>query len=539
MLNANDIVSGIAEYKCYIKRLNFLSFNPFLVKKCTDEKKKAKTAFVEKMKSIAKKAFDEKNYADAQKSYQAIFEADSKNIENIKNYITCLEKLEQYDIQLELSKHLLKLSKASENYKILSNAYNKTGLYREALRNYKKYLELSNKAKPDAGDYNLIGCYYFNEYNKGKQIPSDAKNALANFEKAVELAPKNKAYLKNSIFAAMKVKNYETEKKYWDVYFSENFANEEDKFTYSASCMRNGDIKTWAKYYEARFTRNNAAPQPKIDKPFYTGKEDLSGKTLLIHSEQGYGDNFLMFGYMPRLTKLAKKVIYHIQNGAYELIKNNDFGVEACCQKTIDVTKVKCDYHIPCMSIPIALGLDKDTLSVGSGYIKPNKELVEKYKNEYFNTKKFKIAIAYKGVASNAKRDIPIESLALLDKLKNVQLYCFTKDIDDKELKAFKKNNVINIAKEFEDFAHTAAALENVDLVISSDNCILNLAGAIGKNTLGIFNYHHEFRWYDLSGEDCGWFDCVKPIVNDEYNDWDKSILNAIKKVELIQKNGQ
>ena len=37
-------------------------------------------------------------------------------------------------------------------------------------------------------------------------------------------------------------------------------------------------------------------------------QEDLSNSTLLVHYEQGYGDNFLMFGYMPRLVKLAKKV---------------------------------------------------------------------------------------------------------------------------------------------------------------------------------------------------------------------------------------
>ena len=113
--------------------------------------------------------------------------------------------------------------------------------------------------------------------------------------------------------------------------------------------------------------------------------------------------------------------------------------------------------------------------------------MVEKYKKEYFNNSKLKIGFAYSGNKNGQKkRDIPIKKLAILDKIKNVQFYCFTKDIDDKELKVFKKNKVINIAKHFENFAHTAAALECCDLVITSDNCILNLAGAIGKKTVGV-----------------------------------------------------
>ena len=190
------------------------------------------------------------------------------------------------------------------------------------------------------------------------------------------------------------------------------------------------------------------------------------------------------------------------------------------------------------MSIPIVLGLDKNTISVNGGYIKPIELLREKYNNEFFNNNKLKIAIGFRGVAGNQKRDIPLKHLKLLDDLKNVQLYCFTKDVNDEELKCFKKNKVINIAKEFENFAHTAAALDCCDLVIASDNCILNLAGAIGKKTFGIFNYHYEFRWYDLKGENCGWFTSVKPFINNEYNDWGKTILKVIEEIKSLQQNG-
>ena len=186
------------------------------------------------------------------------------------------------------------------------------------------------------------------------------------------------------------------------------------------------------------------------------------------------------------------------------------------------------------MSLPVALDLDKENISVGGGYIKPKTELVQNFREKYFDNDKFKIAVAFEGIASNKKRDIPLKNLLLLDKLDNVELYCFTKDIDDKTLKAFKNHKVINIAKDFENFADTAAALQCVDLVVSSDNCILNLAGAIGKKTIGVFNYHYEFRWYDLTGEDCGWFTSVKPIVNNSDNDWNLSMQKVVELIKLM-----
>lgn len=511
----------------------------------SDEKEEAEkeilysqNLLIEKLTQKAAVYYDVKNYSNALICYKYIFEANPSNTENIKKYIICLEKLSQFDLQLELSKLLARRLINGESYKILSNAFEKNQEYYKAVEYYNKYLSAENKKQLTAADYNILGCHYFNSYVKKTEHPDDASNALKYFQLALKGNETSKAYLKNTIVAAMKSKNYDVEKKCWVEYLKHGYASKDDEFTYCASCMRNGDILEWAKYYGSRFEKNEPTIYPKINKPEWTGKEDLSNSTLLVHYEQGYGDNFLMFGYMPRLVKMAKHVIYYIQNNAYELVKDNDFGVEVVCHNIEpDVNKLKFDYHIPCMSLPIALHLDKHNISVGGGYIKPSKELVSQFKNKYFNNNKFKIGIAFEGVAANNKRDIPFKNLLALEELENVQLYCLTKDVDDNKLKEFKKNKVINIAKDFNNFADTAAAIENTDIVLSSDNCILNLAGAIGKKTIGVFNYHYEFRWYDLTGETCGWFDSVKPIVNNEYNDWTLSIQQAIELIKQSMAN--
>lgn len=529
MLEQGKLTEAVSYFEVYRKKLLELAS-----KDAEKELEYATNILIAKLTKLSSDYMKENDYANALICYKYIFETNSKDVENIKNYIKCLEKLEQHDLQLSLAKILVKKDKTADSYKVLSNAYEKNLDFKKAIEYYNKYLNILGKTKLEAKDYNMIGCHYFNSYVKKTQSPDDAVNALDYFQKALAGNLENKSYLKNTIVAAMKAKKWEIEKKCWDVYIAKGYATKEDEFTYSASCMRNGDIKGWAKYYSSRFEKNEPTIYPKFTKPMWTGKEDLSDSTLLIHYEQGYGDNFLMFGYMPRLVKMAKKVIYFIQNNAYELVKDNEYGVDIFCQKNADPQKLDFDYHIPCMSLPVALDLDKENISVGGGYIKPKTELVQNFREKYFDNDKFKIAVAFEGIASNKKRDIPLKNLLLLDKLDNVELYCFTKDIDDKTLNAFKNHKVINIAKDFGNFADTAAALQCVDLVVSSDNCILNLAGAIGKKTIGVFNYHYEFRWYDLTGEDCGWYSSVKPIVNNSNNDWNLSMQKVIEYIRSM-----
>ena len=539
LIAQDKIADALFAYEAYIKSIQRFEQLSDFEKDAIAEISFSKEMFTRKLKAKYEEYFKNNDYSNAILCCKYIFEKDEKDETNIQNYLKCLQKLEQYDLQLLLAKFYFQKFKKSICYKLLSEAFDKNMDYKKAIEYYAKYLILEKKKEPDGNDYNVIGCHYFNSYVKKGENPEDADNALKYFRKAIEEFPNNKSFLKNTIVAAMKAKRFDIEKECWKNYFEKGYATKDDEFWYSASCQRNGDIEEWAKYYGSRFEKNEPTVYPKMTKPEWTGEEDLSDKTLLVHYEQGYGDNFLMFGYMPRLVEIAKHVIYYIQNNAYELLKDNEFGVEVQCQKTMKLEDLKFDYHIPSMSLPIALHLNKETLSVGGGYIKPDKEKTKEYNKKYFQTNKLKVGVAFSGGASNIKRDIPLKEILRLDDLDNIQLYCFTKDISDETFNEFKNNKVINIAKDFTTFADTAAALENTDIVLSSDNCILNLAGAIGKKTIGMFPYHYEFRWYDLSGKDCGWYKSVIPIVNNKYNDWALSMKTAIKyiKAELKKKH--
>ncbi len=555
LFKKNDIDNAIIEYKKYNKKLNNLFFKIFFRKKYLEEQKTIKKIFVENLSKVAEKSFSEEKYEKATKYYNEIYLTDKKNLNNLKKYMNCLEKIEQYDLKLILAKELLKLQDIGENYKIISEAYQKMNKNQEAIDYYFKYLDFSKKELSES-DCSKLGCLYFALYHE-KKGQKNVEKAIYYFKKALETPDEDikrrKIKLNNCIAALHLIKDYAQSEVCWKEILSLGEFDANDKFAYSTFCIRTGKLKEWEEYHEARFEKTPPVEYIKTDKPRWTGKEDISNSKLLVCCEQGYGDIILMWGYMKRLVKIAKKVAFVTRGALVPLFKNNPYGVEVYSLND-DIKKIEYDYQVPCFSIPYCLKLDKSNISVGSGYIKPNEKLVEKFKKEYFNNKTFNIGIAFLGSPLGEQiRDIPLEKFKIFNKLKNVHFYCLTKDIEDKQLrKIFPSKKITNIAKYFNDFNDTAAAMQNMDLIISGDNCILNLAGAIGKKTLGIFNYRYHFRWSDFlenkkrqikvnSGyaeivrDDVGWFTCVKPFVNEEFDNWDTTMKKVLEETNKIK----
>lgn len=414
-------------------------------------------------------------------------------------------------------------------YKTIGYIYHQLGDYENASRYMKTFKFNASYSQITAEDYNLLGFYYERLYTLKSHNLKDLDKAISNFILASDRKPNDKNLLKNVTIAASKANQQELAGKYWKKLFKLGGLNNDDKFDYAAYCLKNGDFEGFEKYYEYRFYKEtNPTIIPKLYQPRWDGSQDLSDKTLLVCYEQGFGDTILMAGYLPRLTKIAKKVIYVVQDSLLALIKNSfkDIDVISATQFRNDTT-INYDYYIPSMSIPMALKLDRDNISVGEGYLKPEDNTSLRYLDLYFSNNKLKIGLSLSGNKNgDTTRDIPIEAIEPLTKLDNIQLYLLNKDIE------IDNPKIINIGKLFENFNETAGAIANCDIVISTDNVLMNLAGALGIKTFGLFNYHNQFRYFDLTGDDIVWYTSVKPFVCDDVDNW-KGLIDRIIKEEL------
>lgn len=478
--------------------------------------------FLKKLEPIIDKLLKEEKFADALMCCNVYFKQNPKNFMLSIKYINCLNKVEQHDLAKVLLDNAVNLEADIPNRDtLIAQAYAQCKVYDKAIMYQEKFIE--NNINVAAGDYNNLGCFYHDLFRNNYNI-DDAQKSVDAFCKASSMES-NPVFIKNITIVASKLNQQEVVRDAWNKLLKINKLSNDDKFDYAAFCLKNKDFESWHKYFEARFDKEHGKTQfPKLNKPKWNGIKDISKSTLLVHYEQGFGDTILMWGYVPRLKKYAKHIIYVVQKELYDLLKDNEYDIEVM-PNTTDLSKIKYDYYLPSMSIPTVLKYGIEEIPIGEGFIKANSKLVKEFKSKYFNNDKLKIGLSLKGHKDgDLTRDIKVQDLLPLDELNGVEFYCFTKDFNDTEFEIFKNNKVINIAKGFNNFADTAAAMENVDLFISTDNCLLNLAGALGKKTFGLFNWNNQFRWFDLSGDDIVWLSSVKPFVNEKMNDWSISI---------------
>jgi ADP-heptose:LPS heptosyltransferase len=90
-----------------------------------------------------------------------------------------------------------------------------------------------------------------------------------------------------------------------------------------------------------------------------------------------------------------------------------------------------------------------------------------------------------------------------------------------------------NISKEFGDFTDTAAAIENLDIVISVDTSVLHLAGAMGKPVWALLPFAPEWRWM-LNREDSPWYPTMRLFRQKSWSQWDPVFQQVAEELRII-----
>lgn len=483
----------------------------------------------------------------------------------IKSYIA--ENIEQkhYNDALLMNRFLIVKSKLDVKtyYNIAENLFflGKTDVSKIFIELYKKVeTNIPLKLLTIANFYNLYlkdyktAIKYYEEYIKIEETKSVIFTTLAGlykklygdeslsqqiyyYEKAHYLKPKERLPLHFLAFSYEKLQDKVNADKYYKLLL-ENNPTEIDYYNYGGFLISCGNLYEGHKYLAHRFNIDdeNLKYPSKLDiKKKYDFKTDISDKVILVHYEQGFGDTFMYCRFVPLLKDFCKKVILVVQNEVYELIKNSNLisrWIEIFSDSS-DISCVNYDYSVALLDLPYILKTTASTIPYVDGYLKVDVQALEEYK--IANIKKsdnLKVGIAYRGSqkANYEGRDITLNYLAGLFSIDNIDFYSFDMENSDSD------SRIINLSTTFNDFTQTACALKCMDIVISTDNVILNLAGALGVKTYGLFNKYPNFRWYKLSGSDIGWYKSVIPLQVEENELWTpviSKILNILKEMSV------
>lgn len=410
-----------------------------------------------------------------------------------------------------------------EYYRLIGDYYSQLKDYPKAIAFYEKFNELS-PGNPLV--YNSLGTLYSltGRYD-------DLEKQIEYFKKALEILPKYEQALQN---LAIAYRHYDKDKECCDCYrkLIELYPSADNYFNYACQQIKLENFEEGWKYFEYRFDRKPKYKvfYPQMPKPRWDGIKDLQDKVLLVQYEQGFGDSLQFFRYLPQIK--TKKTIFRVQDGLVELFKYNTKDIEIIGKST-PVEEIAFDYHVPIMSLPYLLNFQIETIPLAEGYIKADNKKIEKYKQKFFNNDCLKIGITWKGASwGNEKRNIPIEFFNSLAELKNVKVYSFQKEVLPEEYEKMHPE-IIDLGKTFNDFSDTAAAMANLDLFVTSDNGVFNLAGAMGQKTFLLLNRESEWRWFN-DEKTTPWYKSVKIFKKDfEKQSWDVLIQKVIEALPI------
>lgn len=213
-------------------------------------------------------------------------------------------------------------------------------------------------------------------------------------------------------------------------------------------------------------------------KPIWDGS-DLTDKTVILSLEAGYGDNIIQARFATEIWRRGGRCIINCDRTLHSLFMRIP-GVSQCITNQ-EVQMTYHDFWIPGFSSSWIFGHTVDTVP-NEPYIFAKPESVEIWKN-IIKTDKVKVGIRWSGnpqFEHQQFRIFPPEMLINLYKDNDhIQFYSLQRDTDIKELPS-EINDLQHIIISWED---TAAAIENLDLVISSCTSVAHLASAMGKPT--------------------------------------------------------
>lgn len=254
--------------------------------------------------------------------------------------------------------------------------------------------------------------------------------------------------------------------------------------------------------------------------------QPLEGKTVLLRSEGGLGDEIINFRFAEDFKRKGAQVVVACSKSLAPLFASQGYA----CVTTEAAEFAYYDYWVPAMSAAYVLQYEYKDLS-GKPYIKVNgkSDLIVK-------DKKLKVGIRWSGnpqFEHEQHRRFDPQKLIDLHSIDGASFYSLQRD-----------DNLVNglpfvdLRDKMSTFADTAAIINSLDLVITSCTSVAHLSAAMGKETWVVVPVLPYYIWA-RPGNKSAWYDSVTLFRQEKYGNWDapfEQIKMALKnKVERFK----
>lgn len=303
----------------------------------------------------------------------------------------------------------------------------------------------------------------------------------------------------------------------------------EAHFNQSLALLAAGRFEEGWRKYEWRFCKGRPIPERHSDIPRWSGQA-ISGKKLLVHGEQGYGDSIQFIRYAQLVHEEGAAVFVEGQDRRITPLLRTASGVSEAFQAGETLPPV--DFQIPMMSLPLALG-DRFFPPPFPPYFNIPAEAMDQWRNRFSSCDGLKVGLAWAGNKDHGNNHNRSVLPALLEPLGNVQGVTFVSLQFGSD--AFPVFPLLDYTGEAGDFLQSAALASCLDLVITIDSAVAHLAGALAIPVWLMLPYNNDWRWM-RDRNDSPWYPSMRLFRQESPGAWEP-LLNNIA-IELARLAG-
>jgi tetratricopeptide (TPR) repeat protein len=446
---------------------------------------------------------------------------DQRSDSSFYNYGTILKRLGRPTQAIEQFDRALKLN--PRHVKAWSNrgaCYSDIGQYDRAIADFDKSIEID-------------ASYFETYYNKGNALSALDKHeeACAAFDKALSLNPASAEAHNNRGMALQELERLEESLASYNkaITLKSDFAYA--RWNRSLNHLLSGAFENGWRDYEWRPLKRGFSGERAFLKPLWVGGEAISGKTILVHWEQGLGDTIQFCRYISLLSDLGARILFAPQKSLQALTGAIDDRVEIV---DVEDEGLQFDFYCPLLSLPLAFKTTLETVPHRTPYLRAQPDRIRHWANR-IGSDGLKIGVCWQSGAakSDVGRSFPLAELLEISQIPQLRLISIHKGDGLAQLQGLPAGmRFETLGDEFDAggdaFLDTAAVMKVCDLVITSDTAVAHLAGALAAPTWVALKRVPDWRWM-LDRSDSPWYPTMRLFRQSRRGDW-ASVFSEIKR---------
>jgi hypothetical protein len=296
----------------------------------------------------------------------------------------------------------------------------------------------------------------------------------------------------------------------------------EARWNNSLLLLMQGDYANGWRDYEWGFSRIDArGPKRDFPVPQWSG-EDLAGRSILLHAEQGFGDTLQFCRYAPLVAARGGLVILEAPRPLIRLLKSLS-GVSELVATGDPLPAF--DLHCPLMSLPLAFGTEIETIPATLPYLAADPADIARWRERLGDRPGLKIGLIWAGNPRSdqpqahridARRSMGFANFAPLLEIPGLRLISLQIGARGQEA----QGAIEDYTNEISDFADSAGLMANLDMIIGVDTAAIHLSGALARPSWVLSRFDGCWRWH-LKGAESPWYpDILRIFRQTSPGDW-------------------